>query len=171
MKSIAAVLWELTSANSLRTQSDTSHRYLLQINSFKCSTPWSNAHAPLYLISKNTKWRLNEVRQSWWISFCLASAAQASFPVSWDNSTIMKISSVSFAFPSSEQLFGKVHQGPHKLGRHEGCVVWGKQVPKGSFPPFSALTLWPISQPLFIQVLEKRRGQWKGCIQRTAGNW
>lgn len=44
---------------------------------------------------------------------------------------------------------------PSKLGRHEGCAAWGKQVPKGSFPPFSCLTLRPISQLLFIQAVEK----------------
>lgn len=56
-----------------------------------------------------------------------------------------------------------------KLGRHEGCVAWGKQVPKGSFSPFSCLTLQPISQLLFIQVVEKRRGWWKGLY--TPHSW
>lgn len=58
---------------------------------------------------------------------------------------------------------------PRKWGRCEGCAAWGKQVPKGFFPPFSCLSLRPISQPLIYSGGGEKEGTVKGLY--TPHSW
>lgn len=80
------------------------------------------------------------LNQRWWISLYMASAAQASFPISWGKSTTMTRSNASFTLSPGEQLFGKVHQGHVNWGDMKDMLHEVNKYQKGPFPPFSCLT-------------------------------
>lgn len=81
----------------------------------------------------------------------------------------LTISSASFTFSSCEQLFGKVHQGHVNWGGVKDVLSEVNNYQRDPCFPFSHRSLRPISQPLFIQVLEKKEGTLKGLY--TPHSW